>query len=110
MPPLQAALETARRHGRALLSLQGERLRASLLAAAGNWPAAEACFHQGVAQATQLDLPLEIARTQVAWGQAALRYSPSPHQGYTLLSQVEPVLAEHQAEAELKVLRSVPFK
>jgi tetratricopeptide (TPR) repeat protein len=103
-PHLQAALEMAQRHGRALLQLQGERLRGCLLAAEGNWPEAEACFHQTLAQAAGLDLPLEVARTQAAWGQAALRYGPAPQQGHSLLGQAHPVLVEHQATAELEAL------
>jgi DNA-binding SARP family transcriptional activator/predicted ATPase len=103
-PYLNAALETGRLHGWALLHLQAERLRACLLAAGSDWPAAEACFTQTVAQATKLDLPLEIARTQAAWGQATLRFSPSPHQGHALLSQARRVFADHQATAELNAL------
>jgi tetratricopeptide (TPR) repeat protein len=105
-PYLKTALETARRHGRALLHLQAERLRACFLAAGGEWPEAETCFSQTVAQATKLDLPLEIARTQAAWGQATIRYAPTPQPGYTLLSQAQQVLAEHQAGAEIRALKS----
>jgi hypothetical protein len=104
-PHLNAALETVRLHGRALLHLQAERLRARLLAADGDWPAAEACFTQALAQATKLDLPLEIARTQAAWGQSMIRFAPAPHQGYALLSQARPVFADHQAAAELNALK-----
>lgn len=103
-PHLTAALETARRHGRALLHLQGDRLRAHLLAATGDWPAADAGFAQTMAQATQLDLPLEIARTQAVWGQATIRFAPSPNQGYTRLSQAHRVFTEHEAVAELNAL------
>jgi len=103
-PHLTAALETGRLHGRALLHLQGDRLRACLLAARGNWPAADACFAQTMAQATNLDLPLEIARTQAAWGQAALRFAPSPDRGYALLSQAHQVFTAHEAVAELNAL------
>jgi tetratricopeptide (TPR) repeat protein len=107
-PHLNAALETAGPHGRALLHLQADRLRAGLLAAGGDWPAAEACFTQTVAQATLLDLPLEIARTQAAWGQAALRfapaYGPSIERSYALLSRAQQVFADHQAVAELNSL------
>jgi tetratricopeptide (TPR) repeat protein len=103
-PHLNSALETARLHGRALLHLQAERLHACLLAAGSDWSEAEACFTQTMAQAIKLDLPLEIARTQAAWGQAMLRFAPSPHQGYVLLSQAHQVFADHQAAAELNTL------
>jgi DNA-binding SARP family transcriptional activator len=105
-PHLNAAIEIARRHGRALLLLQAERLRAGLLAAGGAWARAEACFNQAAARATALDLPLEIARTQAAWGQAALRFAPAPRQGYTLLGQAETVFADYQAAADLDALKT----
>lgn len=73
---LQAALSMAEAHGRALLRLQAGRLRASLLAATGDWPAAEACFAEVMAQATELDLPPEIARTQAAWDAANRQLTP----------------------------------
>jgi hypothetical protein len=57
-----------------------------------------------MAQATNLDLPLEIARTQAAWGQAALRFAPSPDRGYALLSQAHQVFTAHEAVAELNAL------
>jgi DNA-binding SARP family transcriptional activator/predicted ATPase len=104
-PHLDAALETAHLHGRALLHLQAERLRACLLAAGGAWPEAEACFTQAMAQAVKLDLPLEIARTQAAWGEAMLRFAPAPQQGHTLLAKARQVFADHQAVAELSSLR-----
>jgi tetratricopeptide (TPR) repeat protein len=107
-PHLNIALETARLHGRVLLQLQAERLQAHLTAAGGNWPEAEVCFAQTVERATNLDLSLEIARTQAAWGQATLRFSPSPHQGYALLSQARQVFANHQAAAELNALKLQP--
>jgi hypothetical protein len=105
-PHLGAALETVRRHGRALLHLQAERLRGCMLAADGNWPAAQASFTQTLAQATNLDLPLEIARTQAAWGQAIVRFAPSPQQAYALIGQAQHVFADHQAIAELNGLET----
>lgn len=104
-PRLNAAMETAQRHGRALLHLQGERLRAGLLAAGGDWPAAEICFTGALAQATRLDIPLEIARTQAAWGQTALRYAPVPANGPALLAQAGQVFIDHQAHAEIEGLK-----
>jgi tetratricopeptide (TPR) repeat protein len=104
-PHLNAAVETAQLHGRALLQLQADRLRARLLAAGGDWPAAEACFGRAAASAAALDIPLEIARTQAAWGLAALRAGPAPQQGDALLSQTRRIFADHQAAAELDALR-----
>lgn len=103
-PHLHAALETARLHGRALLHLQAERLRACLLAAGGDWPAAEAGFGQAMVQAAQLDLPLETARTQAAWGQAMLRFAPTSLQAQALLAEARHAFAEHHAAAELAPL------
>jgi len=103
-PHLGAALETVRLHGRALLDVQAERLRGCMLAADGNWPAAKASFTQTLAQAADLDLPLEIARTQAAWGQAIVRFAPEPHQGYVLLGQAQQVFAHHQAIADLNAI------
>lgn len=103
-PHLRAALEITQSQGRALLHLQAERLRAGLLAADGDWPAAAAGFAATLEQAMQLDIPLEIGRTQAAWGRTALRYSPAPHQGRELLAQARKILAEHQARAELAAL------
>lgn len=103
-PRLNTALEMTQRHGRVLLQLQAQRLRACLLAAGGDWPAAEACFEQTLAQATHLDLPLEIARTQAAWGQAALRFSASSPPGHSLLGQAHQIFRANQAQAELEAL------
>lgn len=102
---LHVALETAHSQGRMLLLLQAQRLHARLLAAGGDWPTAEACFAKIMAQATKLDLPLEIARTQAAWGEAILRYAPSAGQGQPLLAQAGQVLADHHARAELDALQ-----
>jgi tetratricopeptide (TPR) repeat protein len=103
-PHLDAALATARTHGRALLLTQGERLRARLLAEGGDWPAADALFAETLERASGLGLPLEIARTQAAWGEAALRHSTTPEDGRTLLAQARAALAAHDARAELAAL------
>lgn len=107
-PHLHTALEMTQVHGRVLLHLQAERVRAGLLAAGGDWPATAACFSQTMAQATKLDLPLEIARIQADWGQAMLRFAPSPGQGYALLNQAHQVFADHQAAADLDALKLQP--
>ena len=103
-PHLNAGLATARLHGRALLQLQADRLHARLLAASGDWPAAEACFTQAATDAAKLDIPLEIARTQAAWGMAAIQSGLAPHQADALLSQARQIFADHQAAAELDAL------
>jgi tetratricopeptide (TPR) repeat protein len=103
-PHLEAALATARAQGRALWLVQGERLRARLLAADGNWPAANSLFEETLERATALGLSLEIARTQAAWGQAALVSSPNAEQGHALIAQARAALTAHGARAELAVL------
>ena len=106
-PHLQAALEITQSQGRALLQLQAERVQAGLLAADGDWPAAAACFTTALQQAMGLDIPLEIARTQAAWGQAMLRFAPTPHQGHILLAGARQVFVDHHAAAELSSLESL---
>lgn len=101
---LEAALVTARQHGRALLSIQAERLQAQLLAAQGDLSSANALFAEVLHQAKDLDLDLEAARTQAAWGEAALRYAPTPDQGYPLLTEARAVFAAHDARADLDVI------
>jgi len=103
-PHLTTALETAQRHDRVLLLLEAERLQATLAAADGSWTQAELCFHDNLVRATKLNLSLEIARTQAAWGQAVLRFAPSTDEGYTLLRQAHQVFMVHQAQAELILL------
>jgi tetratricopeptide (TPR) repeat protein len=103
---LESALVTARTHGRTLLTIQGERLRAQLLARSGDWRGANALFAETLNQASRSGLPLEVARTQAAWGRAALRYSPNPDEGRTLLAQARTTLTAHGARAELHTLAS----
>jgi len=103
-PHLDAALGTARTHGRALLLTQGERLRARLLAESGDWHAANALFAETLERTSALGLPLEVARTQAAWGEAAHRHSPAPEDGRIFLAQARATLAAHDARAELAML------
>jgi hypothetical protein len=77
---------------------------ACLEAADGRWLEAEGCFDEMMGLATELGRPLEVARTQAAWGVAAVRYGPWPQRGRSLLSQARRVFAEHGAKAELGVL------
>ena len=101
---LDAALATAQQQGRTLLLMQGSRLNARLLAVNGDWPKANDLFALVLEQATGLDLPLEIARTQAAWGESLLRYASQPNNGRALLAQAREVFTEYDAVAELKAL------
>jgi DNA-binding SARP family transcriptional activator/tetratricopeptide (TPR) repeat protein len=98
---LDEAIATARAHQRKLLLVQGERLRARLLAMSGDWPAANALFAEILERASGLGLPLEIARVQAAWGMAALRYSPAPNEGRALIAEARAILAAYNARADL---------
>lgn len=101
---LKAALATARAHNRKLLLLQGELLSAQLLAARGDWSAANALFAQILDRAAGLDLPLEIARVKAAWGQAMIRYTSPPREGLMLISDARQILASCDARAELQMI------
>jgi tetratricopeptide (TPR) repeat protein len=102
--PLEEALSIARAHHRTLLLVQGERLRASLLAADGDWPAADVLFADTLKSATALGLPLEIAGVQASWGRAALLHSSTPEQGRALIASAREVLVAHKALADLAAL------
>lgn len=102
--PLRAALETARAHSRMLLLIQGERLHARLLATRNDWQTAQDLLAWALEQASLLDLPLEIARTQVVWGELALQHAPAPHNGHELLSQARKTLIAHDAYGELAAM------
>ncbi len=106
-PYLESALTTAREHGRALLLIQAERLKAQLLAATGVWPPADTLFAEVVQRAKDLGLPLEAARTQAAWGEAILRSSPTPEQGHPLLAEARAAFAAHDARADLEALQDL---
>jgi tetratricopeptide (TPR) repeat protein len=102
---LDAALATAQQQGRMLLLVQGERLHARLLATRGDWPAANELFARALERASDLDLPLEIARTQAAWGESLLRHASQPDKdGRALLASAREVFTEYDAAAELKAL------
>src|SRR5262249_43456295 len=103
-PYLDEALATARTQSRALLLVQGERLRGRLLAARGDWPGASAVFADTLERATRLDLPLEIARTQAAWAKELLRHTPNDHEGLRLLTAAHEALASCDARADLALL------
>ncbi|HEY7355083.1 MAG TPA: hypothetical protein VH590_01420, partial [Ktedonobacterales bacterium] len=103
---LDTALETCRTQGRMLLRMQAERLLMRLLAARNAWPDANALFATLMEQAESLDLPLEGARTQAAWGVALLASGKSAQEGRVLLAQARETLEAHQARAELAALRA----
>src|SRR5205823_4702910 len=75
---LDAALHTAQANGRTLLLIQGQRLQARQLATHQEWQAASDLFQHAWEQANDLDLALEAARTQAAWGEAMRLYAPTP--------------------------------
>ncbi len=103
-PYLESALITAREHGRALLLFQAERLKAQLLAANNDWLGADALFAEVLHRTEDLGLAIETARTQAAWGEAALRYSPIPDQWYPLLAEARTIFVALGARADLEAL------
>ncbi len=101
-PHLEAALATAHTHARQLLLVQGERLQAVLLATREDWPTARSFFAQALDRASGLQLPLEVARTQAAWGQTLLRHAPN--ESHRLLTEARQALAAHGAQADLRAI------
>ena len=101
-PHLSAALQTAQAHGRTLLLIQGERLQARLFATRNEWHRANALFAKTLACASSLNLALEVARTQAAWGESLLRYARSPHNSDALLADAHKTFAAHSARAEVE--------
>ncbi|HKD77654.1 MAG TPA: hypothetical protein VKB76_19265, partial [Ktedonobacterales bacterium] len=99
---LENALNIARTQGRALLILQGERLQAQLLAAGNDWSEAQIVFARALDQATALNLPLEIARSQAAWGVAIMRRSPLDHEAHALLAAARAAFLQRNARADLQ--------
>jgi DNA-binding SARP family transcriptional activator/predicted ATPase len=102
---LDAALDIARSHHRDLLLLQGERLHGRLLAANGDWDEATALFAQ-VLKRSQRSSPLEVARTQAAWGACAMRYRPlvDGAAGRARLVEAREQLARNGALAEVAAI------
>lgn len=101
---VEEAIAVSTAHQRTMLLLQGYCVRASLLAEAGNWPAAEALFSNAVGMASELGIPLEVARVQAAWGRFASECSPDPQQGAALLEAARAAFVEHRALADLAEL------
>ena len=102
---LDAALHIARTHHRDLLLLQGQRLYGHLLAAEGSWDEAAILFAQLLKRAQRYS-PLEVARTQAAWGACAIRYgSPAGRAtGRALLLETRGLLVKSDALAEVAVI------
>jgi DNA-binding SARP family transcriptional activator len=103
-PHLNAALEIAQGHGRTLLLMQGERLHARLLATHNAWHDSNTLFAKTLEWAFNLNLSLEIARTQAAWGETLLRHSPDHHNGQALLAEARKLFANYNARAELQAI------
>ena len=103
---LKAVMEIVSPHRRNLLLIQAERLHAQLLAEEGDWTAAETIFANTLAQVSELGLELEIARLQLAWGEAALQYTLIQEKGHTLITNARAILAAHDARADLASLRT----
>jgi DNA-binding SARP family transcriptional activator len=101
---LEAVLSIASAQQRGLLFIQAKRLRAGLVAAEGDWSAANALFAATLQRAAALDLPLEVAALKAAWGEAALRYSPAPEEGRPLIAEARTILLAHDARAALAAL------
>ncbi len=99
---LEVALTTVHQHGRALLRIQADRVRAQLLAVDGDWPGAKGLFAEVLRRAEDLGLAIECARTQAAWGEAALHHSPVPNQAYSLLTEARETFEAHDASADLQ--------
>jgi DNA-binding SARP family transcriptional activator/predicted ATPase len=103
---LDDALDSARSHDRALLLVQALRLHAALLAASGQWEAAEESFAR---LARRTDGTLESARTLAAWGAAALRHGPATHRdaARARLSEARAQFAPYEASAEIAVIEAL---
>lgn len=91
-------------HQRTMLLVEAECVRAAAEAEEGNWPLAEALFIEAYDTACKLELPLEIARVQAAWGRAALVLSPTPEDGRGLIESARRVFARCDARADLALL------
>jgi tetratricopeptide (TPR) repeat protein len=98
---LDPAVALAHAHQRSLLLAQGECLHAQLLAANGDWPAANDLFDGTLKIVSRLGLPLETARIQAAWGKTALHYSSAPEQSRALIDSARKVFVACDARADL---------
>jgi DNA-binding SARP family transcriptional activator len=102
---IEHALQTALAQDRSLLAIHGERVKARILAAAGEWIEASAFFGSSIHRARKLSLSMEVARSQAAWGQAILSSAAStPHvkqKARQSLGAARRVFAAHDARADL---------
>lgn len=99
---LQDALTIAQHQGRALLLMQGQRLRAQLLATSGDWEEATALFGETRQRAIRLHLVLEDARTLVAFGTAMLQRPSDQREGERLLREAIATFTHYDARADLQ--------
>ena len=102
--PLEEALSIARDHHRTLLLVQGERLRAGLLAADGDWPAADALFAETSKSASALGLPAGNCGGTGCLGPGRAQAFPASEQGRALIAAAREILAAHKAQADLALL------
>jgi DNA-binding SARP family transcriptional activator len=102
--PLADALATARSQGRVLLSIQGECLHASLLARRGQQSLADKVFVDLLRQAAGLDLPLEVARIQVAYAQSGLLSMSTPDEAKRLREEARATFIALHAAADLQTI------
>lgn len=65
---------------------------------------ADVLFTETFERVSKLDFPLEVARTQAAWGETALLYAPAPNHGYTLLATARETFVAHEARGELQAV------
>jgi DNA-binding SARP family transcriptional activator len=101
---IEEAVVIARTHQRTLLLVQAQCLQASLLAKTDDWLASNNLFAETLEHAKSLSLPLEIARVQAAWGQAALKHSKAPEMGRELIEAARAIFIENNARADLIAL------
>jgi tetratricopeptide (TPR) repeat protein len=105
---LDAALQTSVSHGRALLLIQAERLKACLLAEQGDWTAAETVFAGLVQRARESGTALEVARTRAAWASTATRRAPRAANIASLRQMAQAAFEAAGAAADLAALGSAP--
>jgi DNA-binding SARP family transcriptional activator/predicted ATPase len=104
---LVEAVVIAQAHQRALLLVQARRLQARLLAALGDWPAANDLFAKTLESAVSLGLALEIARVQAAWGENMLKHSAVSVAGRELITLAQAVFVDLNAHSDLVALPQI---
>jgi hypothetical protein len=76
-------------------------LQAAFISQSSDWSASRELFARSLDTASHLDLPLECARVQAAWGEAALRHSAGSAEGARLTAAARRTFSEHDARADL---------